>query len=268
LEGTVLSKFKGVVLIMMNELPKINVIEETSFLKAWQRAAVFIDESGVSREIGGPKEDNPKNIERKKIMDTRQTIIMTGKALIQMKNGDMHPKFPWTPKKLEEYCQQLTPEYTEYWNSLPEGDQHKFKYIYRGRLDKQLDGMRENLAIQINAQISSNRTQATTWDGKKDPFNDEPPCFQRVQIMYLGQDESGVGYVEVCSDWRSRNIFAWQSNKICITRMLYREVLTPNNCIIVRDIDQCASLHCAVDSLSSLHEAAYYNRIGNNLLID
>ena len=268
MEGIVLSQFKGVVLIMMNELPKINVIQETSFLRAWQRAAIFIDEEGVLREIGGPKEDNSKIIERKKIMDTRQIIIMTGKALIQMRNGEMHPKFLWTPKKLEEYCQQLTPEYTKYWNGLPEGDQRKFKYIYRGRLGKQIEDMRDNLAIQINAQISSNRTVATTWDKEKDPRDDEPPCLQRIQIMYLGQDEHGVGHVEVYLDWRSRNIYAWQSNKICIDRMLYREVLAPNNCIVVRDIDQCSSLHCAVDSLSSLHEAAYYNRIGNNLLID
>jgi len=256
----------------MNLLSPVNVIEETSFHRAWQRAVSFIDENGISRVIGGPKKqkDGKIIIERKPVRDTCQLIVLNRPAVIQVENGEMHPKFPFGPKQLEEYCDQLTPEYVDYWRGLPIDDIHRFGYIYRERLVfpfEQLKALRENLSEQISDQISSNRTQAITWRPAEDAFNDEPPCLQRIQIVYLGRDSDGVDYVDIRYDWRSRDINAWQSNKICLTRMLRREVLTPNRCVILRDIDYCASLHCYEHRLDVLHEAAYYNRVGNRFLI-
>jgi thymidylate synthase len=50
--------------------------------------------------------------------------------------------------------------------------------------------------------------------------------------------------VDVHFTWRSRDLFtAWQSNIICLTEMLNREVVKPNNCRIVRIIDYSDSLH-------------------------
>lgn len=255
----------------MNELTPVNVINETSFLRAWQKAAAFIDEDGIFREIGGPKEANPEIVERKKIRDTCQMIILTGKAIAQMENGQMHPKFPFGPKQLEEYCNQLTPDYVKYWRGLSLEDKHRFRYLYRERLMfpyDQLAALKKNLAEQIADRLSSNRTQAITWRPAEDAFNDEPPCFQRVQIIYLGQDDEGVGWVDLRWDWRSRDINAQQSNKICLTRMIYHAVLTPNNCRIKRDVDCSASLHCYEDRLNDLHEAAWFQRSGNEFFID
>ncbi|TFG35733.1 MAG: hypothetical protein E4H47_00740, partial [Parcubacteria group bacterium] len=215
---------------MKNPLTPINVINETSFHRAWQRAAAFIDEKGIDRVIGGPKEDDPEIIEKKSIRDSRQLIILTGDAITQMKKREMHLMFPFGPKQLDEYCLQFDWPYLVYWQKLPVGDGHRFKYIYFDRLVfpfDQLKAMKINLAEQIKVQISSNRTQATTWQRQRDAFNDEPPCLQRIQIMYLGE-----GMVDVAWDWRSRDINAWQSNKNCLTAMIYREVLTPNNCEI------------------------------------
>lgn len=255
-----------------NSLSLVNKIEETSFHRAWQKAAAFIDEHGVMRIIGGPKEEKGKTIiERKTIRDSCQIIVLTGNAITQMEKGELHPAFPFGPKQLEEYCNQLTPEYGEYWRSLPLDDIHRFKYLYRDRFVfpfDQLKALKENLAEQIFDQISSNRTKAGTWRPIEDAFNPEPPCLQDLQLLYLGKDDSGVNFVDVRYNWRSRDINAWQSNKACLTRMLYREVLTPNNCKILRDIDYCASLHCYEDRLNALHEAAYYNRMGNKFLIE
>ena len=255
----------------MNALPPINLIEETSFHRAWQKIAACIDERGVYRVIGGPKEKTPEIVEKKRIKDTCQLISLTGKAIAQIEKAEMHPKFPWGPKKLEEYCKQLTPEYVEYWQSLADEDQHKFRYLYLHRLTfpyDQLKAMKENLAEQIKDHISSNRTQAITWRPSEDAFNDEPPCLQIIQLMYLGQDENGVNYVEIRRKWRSRDVNAWQSNIICVNRAINREVLLPNNCKILRDVDYCSSLHCYEDLLSDLHEAAYYSRVGNQFFVD
>lgn len=252
-------------------LSPVNLIEDTSFHRAWQRAAAFIDERGVLRTIGGPKEENGRTIiEKKPARDTCQLIILTGPALSQMKNSEMHPAFPFGPKKLEEYCRQFTPEYVKYWQGLPIDDDHRFRYLYFERMTfpfDQLKAMKENLAEQIEDGISSNRTQATTWRPKEDAFNDEPPCLQRIQIIYLGEDTEGSRYVDIRWDWRSRDINAWQSNKIALNRAIRREVLDPNNCKALRDMDYCASLHCYEDRMPALHAAAYYHRAGNTFFV-
>ena len=246
---------------MRNALTPVNLIEETSFHRAWQRACAFIDEKGIDRVIGGPKEDSPETIERESIRDSRQLIVLTGNAIAQMKKRELHPKFPFGPLQVNEYCLQFDWPYLDYWQKLPTGDDHKFRYIYFDRLVNpfnQLSALKINLAEQIKDQLSSNRTQAITWQPQRDAFNDEPPCLQRIQIVYLGEGKVDLGW-----DWRSRDINAWQSNKACLTAMIYREVLKPNDCEIERDIDYCASLHCYLSRLGELHEAAYYERVGN-----
>lgn len=255
----------------MNELTPVNVINETSFHRAWQKAAAFIDEEGISRVIGGPKEKNPEIVERKEIRDTCQLIVLTGKAIAQIQNSEMHPKFPWSPRKLEEYCTQLTPEFVEKWRGMDPDDMHRTRYLYWERMMypyNQLEAMRINLAEQIKDQISSNRTQVITWRPAEDAFNDEPPCYQIAQLIYLGQDEDGEGKVDMRLKWRSRDINAWQSNINCIHRALKRDVLLPNNCSVVRWIDYMSSLHCYKDLLDDLHIAAHFARTGNQFFID
>jgi len=253
------------------ELSPVNHIQETSFPRAWQKAVAFIDEEGIFRVIGGPKEGQSNVIERKKIKDTCQQIVLTDNAITQMENAVMHPKFPFGVKQLEEYCRQLTPEYVEYWQNLPPGDMHKFKYLYLERFlfpFDQMVALRENLAKLIEYDLSSNRVQAITWRPPEDAYNDEPPCLQRLQLFYLGKDENGVAWVDVRWDWRSRDINALLSNKICLTKMLYFYVLTPNNARIKRDIENIASLHCYEDRLDKLYEAAWFARTGNQFFID
>ena len=250
----------------MDELSPVNVIQETSFHLAWQKAAAFIVAHGIDRVIGGPKQSNPEIIERKVIRDTCQLIVLTGEAITQMYNFEMHPKFPYGPKQLKEYCLQLTPEYVDKWRSLPKDDIHRVRYLYLDRMlfpFNQLEAMRINLAGQISNHISSNRTQVITWQPTEDAFNDEPPCLQRIQIIYLGAIDGGVGRVDLRFDWRSHDINALQANSICLLKAISIGVLFPNNCIPIRWIDYNASLHCYADRLPDLHEAAWYQRTGS-----
>jgi thymidylate synthase len=109
--------------------------------------------------------------------------------------------------------------------------------MYEG-LD-QIRRLRERLALQMEAGITSNRDQAITWQSKIDLGNASPPCLQRIQIRYLGDYN-----VDVHLTWRSRDLYtAWQANIVAIIDMLNREVIRPNNCRIVRLIDYADSLH-------------------------
>lgn len=258
--------------LTMDDLSQISIIQENSFPRGWQKAAARIDEDGVIRTIGGPKENNPDSIERKGIVDTFQALVFVGDAITQIEKGVMHPKFPFGPKQLEEYCFQLTTEYVENWRKLPDNDPHKFKYLYLDRFlypFNQLEAARNNLAVLIKENISSNRIQAITWDPARDRYNDEPPCLQIIQIIYLGVDEKdNQKKVDVRLVWRSRDINAVQSNIICLSRALRYFVLNPNNCYIRQWTDISLSLHCYEGSLSKLHEAAWYARKGNDFLID
>lgn len=255
----------------MNDLSPVNLIHEDSFPRAWQKAVAFIDENGIPRIIGGQQEDQPDEIERKKIIDTRQIIVLTGNAITQMENAVIHPKFPFGPKQLEGYCVQLTEDYVDRWRAMLPNDSHRFKYLYLERFlfpFDQMVALRKNLTKLIEHDLSSNRVQAITWRPAEDAYNDEPPCLQRVQVFYLGMDDCGNPWVDLCWDWRSRDINAVMSNKICLTRMIKHYVLTPTKSKIARDIDNIASLHCYEDRMADLHKAAWFARNNNQFLID
>ena len=248
----------------------VNLIQNKTFVRSWQEAAAFVDDKGAERVIGGPKE-NGSEVERKKIKDTCQIIELFGKAIDQLNKGEMHPKFPFGPKQLEEYCLQMTPEYVEKWQKMSNADVHKFRYLYWERFlfpYDQIEALKLNLAELIKHDLSSNRVQAITWRPNEDAFNEEPPCLQRVQVIYLGKDEEGTRCLDIRTDWRSRDINAWQSNLICLNRAFKRHVFEPNECKVVRWIDNCASLHCYEDRLDKLHEAAWYQRFGNQFFVE
>jgi len=253
------------------ELSEVNVIKETSFPRGWQKAAAFIEEEGIFRTIGGPKEGFPEVIERKEIIDTCQMFNFTGEAITQIEKGVMHPLFPFRQKQLEAYCHQFTTKYVENWRQLPYNDPHKFKYLYLDRFlypIDQLEAMRKNLAVLVKEQISSNRVQAITWQPAQDRYNDEPPCLQIIQVIYLGKDDNGQDKVDLRLYWRSRDINAVQANIICLNRAFQHFFLKPNHCQIERWLDYSSSLHCYQDRLQDLHKAAWYARNENQFFID
>ena len=141
---------------------------------------------------------------------------------------------------VDQYCEEYTYEF----------DHSKFIYTYFDRLTNrdvnQLISLREGLKTQIETNISSNRNQGATWNIELDDDSTSPPCLQLIWIRYLGNNKA-----EVYLTWRSRDLYtAWQANLVAIVDMLNREVLSPNNCKLVKLVDFCNSLHVYQSDIS------------------
>jgi thymidylate synthase len=183
--------------------------------------------------------------ERKPIRDSCMLISMTGPAIKQIEAREVHPQFPF--KRIEDYCNEFTRPFLDEYRAKPLKE--RFSYLYFERLahyeppegasSDQIALLKDALADQIKEDITSNRAQAITWYVPVDIQRSSPPCLQRIQIRYIPEHK-----VDVHLTWRSRDLYtAWQPNIICITEMLNREVVKPNNCQIVRIIDYSDSLH-------------------------
>ena len=215
------------------KLPPTILIQENDFHNAWARAVRYLLRDGRKMTIGDASEP-------KKIADACVLFELTGDAIKQIEDRELHPQFPF--RHVDEYCKEFTREYLSQYIEKPE--QERFSYIYFERLVMygdidQMKRLRNRLSLQIDAEISSNRDQAVTWIVQTDLGSASPPCLQKVWIRHLG-DRS----VEVHLTWRSRDAFyAWQANIIALIDMLNREVILPNSCKIVKIVDYNDSLH-------------------------
>jgi len=200
--------------------------EEKDFQIAWQNAIRFCMKNGMVL----PTEYGPKS------KDICSTIIMTGKAINQIKRRNLHPKFPTSEKHLTEYVKQFMPEFNA---SI-------FEYTYYDRLTNypiakdsngvvysinQLENIKEELK-------NSRRLFAITWVPEIDLGSEEPPCLQSIQLRVLQEPDMdnyilSKGQVEVFLTWRSRDLFsAWMANLVAIVYMIYNEILEDNYEII------------------------------------
>lgn len=219
------------------KLPQTILIKETNFSNAWARAVRYVLRDGVQIIIGDVTEPKP-------IRDICATIELTGDAIGQIEDRELHPLFPF--RHIDPYCEEFTRDYLTDYMEKPE--QEIFSYLYFERLAcygnryasrDQIRTLKRLLAGQIDTDIGSNRNQAITWYVNDDLGHPSPPCLQRIWIRYVG--EHGV---EVHMDWRSRDLFtAWQANLISLVDMLNREVIHPNGCRIVKIVDHIDSLH-------------------------
>ena len=216
----------------------LNLIKSGDFHIAWLQAMNFVLKNGIDITFGDKKDP-------KEGKDTCQTIELTGNAIRQIKDQEIHPAYPF--KMISQYCDEFTYEYLDKYLNLPEEKQ--FAYLYFQRLAKyenkgewdvdQLRWLRVNLEHQVRDNLPSNRTQATTWYPDRDSKLQHTPCLQRIWIRYCGDNK-----VDAHLSWRSRDLHsAWQSNIIALIDMLEREVITPCNCKIIRIIDSSDSLH-------------------------
>ncbi len=219
------------------KLPQTILIKETNFANAWARAVRYVLRDGVQIVIGDTTEPKP-------IRDICATIELTGAAIKQVGNRELHPQYPF--RHIAPYCEEFTRKYLA--DYIEKAGKERFSYLYFERLAMygssphsrdQLKIMARILADQIYDRISSNRNQAITWELVRDLGSTTPPCLQRIWIRHLG-DQS----VEVHLTWRSRDLYtAWQANLIALVDMLNREVIHPNNCRIVKLVDYVDSLH-------------------------
>lgn len=216
------------------KLPQTILIQETNFSNAWARAVRQVLRDGYKITIGDTAEPKP-------VRDACALIELTGDAIGQIENHELHPQFPF--RHVDPYCEEFTREYLDAYIDKPERE--RFSYLYFERLSMyekyvdQLDDLRWQLSAEMASGISTNRHQAITWKVQTDLLSPSPPCLQRIWIRYLGDD-----CVEVHMDWRSRDLFtAWQANIIALINMMNREVIRPNGCRIVKLVDYSDSLH-------------------------
>lgn len=215
------------------KLPPTILICEDNFHNAWARAVRYVLRDGVKTTIGDTSELKP-------IRDACILVELTGNAIRQIENRELHSQFPF--RHIDHYCKEFRREYLSKYIKKPETE--RFSYLYFERLVMyetidQIQLLRDRLGIQKDAGIVSNRDQAITWQPGTDLGSASPPCLQRIQIRYLGS-----GGVDVHLTWRSRDLYtAWQANIVAIIDMLNREVIHPNQCRIVKLIDYTDSLH-------------------------
>lgn len=225
-------------------IPRNILIEETSFHNAWARAVRAVLRDGVDMVIGDMSDPKP-------IRDICTTIVLTGDAIRQIEDREVHVKYPFSGKKIDVYCEEYHRDAVTVWqNADPET---RFVYIYADRFINPIDQigrLRVLLSIQVSNHIASNRDQAITWQVENDGISASPPCLQRIWIRYLG-DQS----VEVHMAWRSRDLYgAWQANMIALVDFLNREVIHPSGCRIVKIVDFNDSLHIYKHSIEQAKE--------------
>lgn len=224
----------------------INVIEETSFGNAWWKAIQFVLKHQKPLIFG---------MDEKHAWDSTQLIELTGNAITQVLDGQLHPLS--TFKAIDSYKREFTYEYLEEYKKKRESE--KFDYLYMDRLANnmsisqpttleeddwgttdQITYMRRSIKEQKQTQLSRNYTLATTWypdiDGLESPSS---PCLQIIQLRW-----NPGNLIDMHLVWRSRDLYnAWQANIIAITNMINREVILPNDCKLNRITDYSTSLH-------------------------
>jgi len=223
------------------KLPPTILIQEDDFHNAWARAVRYLLRDGRKMTIGDASEPKP-------VADACVLFELTGDAIRQIEDRELHPQFPF--RHIDQYCEEFTREYQRRYMNLDD-DVSRFAYTYFDRMSNypsrlkyrvnidQLSRLQESLRNQIDSGISSNRYQVVTWHVETDIESDSSPCLQRVWIRYLGNRD-----VEVHWHFRSRDLFtAWQANIVALVDMLNREVIHPNDCKIVKLVDYSDSLH-------------------------
>lgn len=215
------------------KIPPTLLIQEKDFHNCWARAVRYVIRDGIPLVIGDDTEPKP-------IRDICATMELTGDAIRQIEDRELHPQFPF--RHINQYCAEFTREYLKKYLEKPEHD--RFSYTYFDRFARyfgrdQCVLIRDDLRDQLVDGISSNRHQLTTWDLYVDMESSVAPCLQRVWVRHLGDRN-----VEVHLTWRSRDGYgAFQANLIALIDMINREILKPNNCKISKIVDFSNSFH-------------------------
>jgi len=191
--------------------PELLVIEETDFPNAWAK--------GVRNNLNFGFESN----------EAKEHIIMlrlTGNAINQVLNHEVHPKFPSGAKFIDEYCKEYTYEYLEKYLKLPE--EMKFSYLYFERFARYpiINGFDtfnqiETLYYNLRNSKNSRQLQMITYIPEIDAFLKEPPCLQRIQVRQISDNLVDLHY-----ELRSWDYFgAMPTNIIAVTEMMVKYIL-------------------------------------------
>lgn len=213
------------------KLTPLRSFESNDFNNAWEQVLRTIIAEG-KEIVFGDKND------KKKALDSVQTIILGEHAIHQIERHEIHDNFPF--RSIEPYVKTFTYEFwSENYAHKDPAERHDYLYYDRLIRNHQLPLMRKRLVEQIDNDMASNRCQAITWDIDRDATHEITPCFQRAWIRYEGDSN-----VVLHLSWRSRDAYAaWQANIIALTDLFNREVIRPCGCHIIRIVDSNDSLH-------------------------
>ena len=177
--------------------------------EAWEKSVLELWEKGVRVRTEYDKPGNPPS------RDATMTMVVDE----PMAEPRIHMAFPGGIEDLEKYRQEVLFGVHDHWIRPEEG---KWTYTYHQRIFKYevVDDLSSStvkskyppvdqmaLAVEKLAEAPhSRRAQAITWMPTADPKTDDPPCLQRLWFRILF-DESGVGWLNMNSHWRSRDAY-------------------------------------------------------------
>jgi thymidylate synthase len=225
----------------------INMIQEQNFHQAWWKAIQNVLTQKQPLHFGSRSEP-------KVAWDSTQLIELTGHAIKQVLNGEIHPMS--TFKAIDSYKREFTYGYLTTYHMKKSSE--RFDYLYMDRLARnisscdrvsdtdelgttdQINYLRSMIEEQKDHKISSNYSLATTWYADFDGgYNNASPCLQIIQLRWNPGD-----LIDMHLIWRSRDLYnAWQANIVAIADMINRECILPNDCKLNRITDYSTSLH-------------------------
>lgn len=238
-------------------------IIDTSAMKAWERAMIFIANSTEKLKFGG-------GTEVKHALDSQVSIILDRNAVSELLNNQWHPSDPFcTEERVKAYKQEYkkgypadTFDYT-YRNILEEGF-----CIYDGAMTiddisrgegtpvNQIDILREGLQKQIDEQMGSNRNVAILFNPLIDNFSGKAiPCFNQILVRWEKE-----GYCSIHTTFRSHDTSAWNANMLALTEFIYEEIVKPCGCKILYWSEHNYSLHIYDYNLHIVNEMVKVSR--------
>ncbi|MCK4529449.1 hypothetical protein KAW18_18955 [candidate division WOR-3 bacterium] len=219
-------------------------ILDTSAMKAWERAMLFVAKSPLGLTFGG-------GTEIKHALDSQASIILDENAVNELLNEQWHPSDPFcTPERIKAYKMEYKKEF----------DASTFDYTYRDILENsftnpilsfdeteikgweninQIDILRAGLQQQINENMGSNRNIAVLFNPVVDNFSGKAiPCFNEILIRW-----ESTGYCSIHTTFRSHDLSAWNANMLALTEFINEEIVKPCECKIQYWSEHNYSLH-------------------------
>lgn len=226
-------------------------IIETSGMKAWERAMLFVANSPLRLKFGGGKEV-------KHALDSQVSIILDKNAVDELLNEQWHPSDPFcTQERVKAYKEEYKKGF----------DANTFDYTYRNILEEgfwmdefstvnQIGILRVGLQKQIDEQMGSNRNIAVLFNPGIDNFSGKAiPCLNEILVRWERNR-----YCSIHTTFRSHDLSAWNANMLAISEFIYEEIAKPCGCKILYWSEHNYSLHIYEYDLHIVNEMVKINR--------
>lgn len=247
-------------------------IMETSAMKAWERAVLFIAKSPLELKFGGGDEIKIAN-------DSQVSFILDENAVNEVLSGKFHPSDPFcTPKRINEYCKEYTKDFQAdifdytYREILEKGFKHykqndtligkAIKKIFGVELFKvsninQIELLRNGLQKQIDEGLGSNRNVAVLFNPAVIHFSDKAiPCWNEILVRWEGNGQCSIHTIFRSHDCGSAEEANWHA----MMKFIYEEIVKPCGCIIKYWHEVNYSLHIYEYDLSIMDNLIIVNR--------